>query len=507
MLTPRLLMAGICFSLMLNTGVFSPPTVEATSGLFAGGELIEAPADATVYVSLGEVGRVVLSSGARVRLAAVATQDGAHALRPMLAAEVISGDVIVKLQPRAGALVQAAGTTFAAARGVLFHAGVRDGKAVFDASEIVASKIGNWAIRFPDEAREPESWGGAVAPLPAAPVALTREKRPEPSRPLRLDLTARVRPIGSVESLEAFAINSRHADAGSLLWGDELIEAPAGASARALLEDLGQVTLAGGSRARLAATAVSMDPRRRVLGASLFNGGMVVKLHPGVSSVVQAGGAIFVAPRGSRFRVMLVEGRAVIDAADIAVLEIGDWRTAAPSNLAELAPQTGQSGQQAAPRKYVIRPVGLSSNLVVRARSTRQIEVRVTDEDDRPIPGVPVIFSLSSSGAPSLGSLGAGAAASLSAKVFTDALGIASVSYTAGAEATTGSVSATVEGTNATWVGQINLIKVVPGFWTPQNAVPVMATAAAAAAVGVIKTVTKDDKFPIKSSGTTIIQP
>ncbi|MBL8171919.1 MAG: hypothetical protein JNJ50_27410, partial [Acidobacteria bacterium] len=85
--------------------------------------------------------------------------------------------------------------------------------------------------------------------------------------------------------------------------------------------------------------------------------------------------------------------------------------------------------------------------------------------------------------------------------------GIARVTFVAGAEVAVGAITATVEGTTASWVGQISLMKFVSGFWTPQNAIPVFATVAAAAAIGVTKVVTKDDSLPIKAKGGPVIKP
>jgi hypothetical protein len=520
----RLLIAGLCLNLVLSISIIpsaagsltktfvAPSAISNGTGpfetdhltnpnLLSDGEVVEAPAGSTVYVSLSGVGHALLASGARARFA-IATEYQSHTPNTLLAAELISGDVIIKLQPQAGAVVHAAGTSFLAQRGAYFHAGVKDGKAVFDASESVESKIGNWAIKIPGEMLASEkSVEGAFGSITTMPV---RDKQPQT---LKLNLVASVKPIGSVESLSAFTVNSRMSQSGALLWGNELIQAPAGMSARALLKSIGEVTLNGGSQARLTATTVNGQPQRHVLAASLVDGGMIVKLLPGVSACVQASGSTFVAARGSRFRVMIVEGRALIDSASGDVLDLGEWHLAVPSSLPDLTRAPGQAGTQTAQRQYLVRPVGLSSNLVVKARSTRQIQVRVTDENDRPVPDVPVIFLLSSSGGKSIGTLGSAAAASANAKVFTDATGIATVNYTAGPEATSGSISATVEGTNATWVGSISLLKVVPGFWSPQNAIPIFATAAAGVAIGVTKAVTKDDPLPVQATGPSIIRP
>jgi hypothetical protein len=498
----KCLIIALCLSLSLN-GIAGATFSSASPGagrfetaaasLISQGEVIESPADATSFISIGGVGQLLLASGAKVRLSAL---PGAQ---PLLAVSVISGDLIAKLHPQAGAFVQASGSTFVAARGAYFHASARDGAAVFDASESVAEKLGNWAIKAPAEIIGAAMAGAAVGRDQIKDQVKDRAR--ERFGPARHSLSSGPRPIGAIESLGAVTINARQLGSGALLWGNELIRAPEGMSATATLDAFGQVTLAGGSQARLMAAPVS-GSRRPVLAASLLAGSATFKPQSGASAYVEAGGSKFVSARGSRFRVMLVEGRAVIDAASDSVLELGEWRLDLPAIIS----QTGQAGQQAAPRRYIVRPVGLSSNLVVRARSVRQIQVRVTDENDRPVPDVPVIFLLNSSGGQSVGALGA--LASTTAKIFTDSTGIASVEFTAGATPTSGTISATVEGTNASWVGQISLLKVVPGFWSPQNVVP-MAVMAGAAAVSVsaVKGATEDGKPPVTPSGGPVIKP
>lgn len=484
----------LCISLLAN---FWLPQRSAgkTRGFeaFDAGELIEAPLDGTVHVSLGGVGSALLASGTKVRLATM--NDSA------LVATVISGDLIVKLQPQSRAFIKAGESMFSTSRGALFHAGLREGKAFVDASDTLRDRIsemGNWAISLPRLESE----------KPSTPVS-------QPT-PQRMSFKASAQPIGRVESLGLVKINQTSAVRGGLLWGSELIQAPEGSSARATLDGIAQVTLTGGSQARLLTPAIGQRNDVRVLAASLVSGSVVVQLNPTVAGIADAAGATFLAGKGSRFRVMLVEGRAVFEMVEGVGFEKGEWTLGSADSfsklLASIAPQQPQQpGAPLAARRYIVRPVGLNSNLVVRARSVRQIQVRVTDEDDRPVKGVPIIFSLgaaSSGGAlGTLGAIGAAAAAADTSRTFTNDAGIASVSFTAAAEAASGSISATVEGTNFSWVGQINLIKVAPGFWSPQNAVPVLTTAAAAAVIGTIKAATKEDILPAKPIGETIIKP
>ena len=510
--TSTLVAFALCFSLLMNA---LPHGAHANSSrieeTFDLGEIVEAPADATAYVSLGEAGSCILASGAKAKLATYANGSNPNA-RTTLVASVIEGDVIVRLEPQARALVKAGNSIFSPGKGSLFHAGIKDGAPFL-------SELGDWGIKIPMSVLLPDL-GNWTLQTPLASFLKLPELRAEASAPVfalpktrQLNFSASAQAIGRIESVGAIKINQLSVARQSLLWGSELIQAPDDASARALFDGLAQVTLTSGSQARLMTPTVGGVNGSRVLSASLISGDLTVQLDASTAGYAEVAGSTFLAARGSRFRAMLVEGHAVFEVVEGAGFEKGDWSMALPqadSDLLKIITQTPtQQPLQAGQRRYLVRPVGLNSNLVVRARSTRQIQVRVTDEDDRPVNGVPIIFSLGSQSGSSIGTLGAvGAAASGSNdRVFTDAQGVATVSFTAADVPTTGSITATVEGTNYSWVGQINLIKVTVGFWSPQNAVPVLVTAGAAAAIGTIKAATKDDKVPIQPIGSTIIKP
>lgn len=131
------------------------------------------------------------------------------------------------------------------------------------------------------------------------------------------------------------------------------------------------------------------------------------------------------------------------------------------------APLTALEAQQVGPRKYLIKPFNLGINTDVRARSTRNLQVRVTDENDRPIPDAQVLFLLSSGGtdSSSVGSF----AGQTSLRAMTNAEGIAQVDYTAGE--TVGSkarIKAQVEGSDAVWEVALLIISALAGDSSPQ---------------------------------------
>lgn len=310
----------------------------------------------------------------------------------------------------------------------------------------------------------------AFAILMAAVVAIELTPRPvgadggarDESRPIRLYATASG-PIGKVamsfSSKSALAINGRAVQGEHILWGGEILQAPANRSVRVSFDSVGQVTLTRGAVARFATTrGEAGGAGGPVLVASLIAGDIKVRLEPGAGAFVQAADSAFAATRGASFRVGIdEEGRAALD-----------------TFSGEVSLE-----QQPAQRKYIVRPVGLGSNVSVRVRATRQIQVQVTDENDRPVPDLPVIFLLGGGGGQFAGSLTGGT----SVTVRTDAQGRANTTFTAGPSTGSNIISATVEATRDSWSGTINVVRA--GFWTLRNRMIVMGAAAAAVGTGV----------------------
>jgi hypothetical protein len=282
------------------------------------------------------------------------------------------------------------------------------------------------------------------------------------SRPIRLYATASG-PIGKVamsfSSRSALAINGRVVQGEHVLWGGELVQAPANRSVRVSFDSIGQVTLTRGAVARFATARGEVGGASSpVLVASLVAGDIKVRLEPEAGAFVKAAESSFSASRGASFQIGLdEEGRAALDTIS------GD-----------VIPE-----QQPAQRKYLVRPVGLGSNVSVRVRATRQIQVQVTDENDKPVPDLPVIFLLGGGGGQFAGALTGGA----SVTVTTNAQGMASTTFTAGPSTGSNTISATVEATRDSWSGTINVVQA--GFWTLRNRLMVMGAAAAAVGAGV----------------------
>jgi hypothetical protein len=147
-------------------------------------------------------------------------------------------------------------------------------------------------------------------------------------------------------------------------------------------------------------------------------------------------------------------------------------------------------------QRYTLRPpAGQGSTLSVSARSTRQIQIQVTDENDRPVPDLPILFSL---GDPCLGSIGLGAAAGTLFTSKTDNRGIAAVPWIAGTAKCAGTIIAKVEGTENSFTYRAQ-VSSSSGFWTARNTTIVIAAAAAAGiGIGLAVANSGNDQEPIR---------
>ncbi|HVF91947.1 MAG TPA: hypothetical protein VNH22_17910 [Blastocatellia bacterium] len=287
--------------------------------------------------------------------------------------------------------------------------------------------------------------------LGARPASASGEE--EGDGPIRLYTTAMAGPIGSINSAGQVAIDGRPFIGSRSLWGGEVIQAPPDRSVRIGFDGIGQVTLNRGAQARFSAGRAESQ---LVLVASILSGDVKISLLQEAGAYVRASGSTFTASRGADFLVGVREGEASL------------------STLSGVV----EPGGQAAQRQYKLRPVGLGSSISVRARSTRQIQIQVTDENDKPVPDLPVLFLLGGAGGQSAGSLSAGAVAGSSVTATTNGQGLATVSFTAGPNSTTDSLTARVEGTDNSTTLQINVSRGV-GFWSTRNSLIILGAVAA----------------------------
>jgi hypothetical protein len=275
-------------------------------------------------------------------------------------------------------------------------------------------------------------------------------------RPIRLYARACFEPIGTAESQGELTINGRAAYGKQQIWGNELLCAPLGGVATVKVNSICRVTLFGGAIVRITTSLATLDDEisHPVLVASLTRGEMSVKLDQDACGYVEAAGSFVTTSSGAAFRVGVREGIIAIDTT---------------SGNVEVSPL----GLQDAPRKMTYGetkpdPVLGSTFLVlppildVDARSTRDIQTRVTDANDKPIPDLPVLFAVSAKG---VGIFPGGATTFTTT---TNAQGIASGPFTAGSSGARGAVTTSVPGTDVSQSIEVNVKK---KFWTREKMV------------------------------------
>ncbi|HWN98681.1 MAG TPA: hypothetical protein VNS63_05360 [Blastocatellia bacterium] len=300
-----------------------------------------------------------------------------------------------------------------------------------------------------------------LAPGPAA----AHENSGGEDRPVRLRVTARFSPIGSIvgnlTEPGAAMIDGRIAAAQQHIWGGELLQAPTDATVRVSFDLTGEAALATGALARFG--VIPADNGAQVLVASILRGSVNFKLRPDAGAYVEAAGSAFTASSGARFSVGVLDGKALLKVVS--------------GNVAASEPGAQQ--------KYILRPpAGQGGSISVAARATRQVQIQVTDENDRPVPDLAILFTL---GDPCLGTLGIGAAAGTTFTEKTDRRGIATVPLIAGAAKCAGTLVAKVQGTDITYTYRVQ-VQSNTGFWNLQNSLIVAGIAAAGLTTGIILT-------------------
>jgi hypothetical protein len=285
-----------------------------------------------------------------------------------------------------------------------------------------------------------------------APTLISADGGSDQEWPIRLYGTATGAPIGSITGdpvgARAVAINGRVTRGDQLLWGGELLQALSNESVRVAFDDVGSLTLESGAMVRVATSrAVAGEGSRRILVASLIRGDISVKLNDQAGAYVEASGTAFTASSGAKFQIVIRDNRAAVNTA---VGEVKEVRLVRQTDLKIRALDD------------LGRPIASGSRFSVRARSTRQIQIQVTDTNDRPVANVAVVFAL---GDPCLGTLGVGGGTNR--RETTDNRGVAAVPFTAGAAKCAAALTATIEGTNIAVTLQAQVTS--GGFFTARN--------------------------------------
>jgi hypothetical protein len=308
------------------------------------------------------------------------------------------------------------------------------------------------------------------------------------NRPIHLYATASVGPIGRMGNdplrPSSLLINGQPATAGQLVWSGDLVQSSAGTRACLPLHSIGEIRIGGGTTVRVAAR--HCGPREdgsngMTVIASLAQGEITVELQKSANAYLRAAGMEYESSTGASFKANVKDGRASV----------------------EVKSGTVQPEVQGAQHQYTITPVGHGSHIKVHSGKLFRIQVQVR-EDDKPVPGVAVLFALDTSGAV-IGLLGMGTLSGTTANVVTDADGMAAVQFVARDFSGSGPISATVEGTRVAWTGDITITsygdhqKISPWAW--------VILGGAAAAGGIAYALTRDHNEGLQAQPPTVKNP
>ena len=278
--------------------------------------------------------------------------------------------------------------------------------------------------------------------------------------------------IGTIEAFGKLSINGQTVNQKSTFNSGDYLQTGNGAAATLFIDSSGKVMLGQNTSVYLAVSKTTQNERieKSTLIASLVSGSLTVTLNGQSQAYVESRGLIFTANPGANFRARNYDGRLEV---------VGDVNF--------------QNNQQ-----YIVRPVEVGATLSVKARSSRQIQIQVTDENDRPVPDLPIIFTLGNQ----LGNFGAG-----NSLVTTNSQGIASINFTASSNPGTTSITASVKDTNYSWTGEISVYKQA-GFWSTQNKILVTTAIIAAGTVtGVVVGQSGSGRKPAVVAQTPTIKP
>ena len=338
-------------------------------------------------------------------------------------------------------------------------------------------------------------------------------------------------PVGAIESLGAIRIDGRVARSGAVLWGNEMLEAPAIENAQVTLNEAGVITLSGGSVIKLA-SVLRDGEGASTLSAYLISGAMTIRLNDRANARICAKDSIFAFSPGSSARLLVSEGHGRVLSSKGGVKEDSDWR------LFRATPVAIQAGAQMTPGEYKIEPYnftfGLGGYADIEARSVRYLQFRVTDKDDKEAPDLALLILLKNNGDSSgAGSINYGATMM---SVSTDVYGVVAVRFDAGVTIGAETQLKVIivgkkqapENTQALKNNQapeniqalkniqalennqaliVNIRIVKPkGFWTLKHAGPVMTTAAVAAATAAVTAIAARSQGEIPTISPTPVQ-
>jgi hypothetical protein len=506
-----------------------------------GDELVQATTKARIV--FGTLGEVAISPGASLQLKMENAKLHEAAGSQAFSANLLAGEMNVKLHNDSGALVNSVNSEFTASKGSQFTVDLKAGRAMIQTgigtvlanthsstakpfenknvgtttnkkdTQVLAAKkleklIGNFKLSVPNtvvaEAARREKAMDDLSQRRnlfmrsislSSSSAFFADRLAKPSSPA----VSTARSIGAVESLNGMIVNGRLTSGREMLWGGEVLEAPKGSGARVAFPTIGQVVLNSGAKAKVSTENVGLvtagQPTQRVLAAQLLSGDVQLRFDPNASGYVRAGDSVMAGTRGASFRVEMREGNGAVDVTNGSVMVIGNWPLLAPPVMRDEA--SGKT--RLATKTYNIRPTNLAGAFAVGANGSHNIQMRVTDEQNQPVADVPVKFTLNGAGALGMTKFGLN-----SVEVKTNAKGIASIPYHATANVGSANVTAEIPGTNATTTTTANVTQdrsFMQGPW------PAVITFAGAVGAGVAIYALQRDRYTIRGTGDLLVVP
>ena len=505
-----------------------------------GDELVQASSEARIV--FGALGEVKVGAGSSLQLKMENAKLHEAAGTQAFTAALLGGEMNVKLQSESGALVSSSNSEFTASRGADFkvnlqagHASLQAGRGTVlanaysspakptdskaltstttkkDVQYLAVKKmerlIGNFQIKAPQivlaEASRREQ---AMQDLNTKKASFMRSLSLTTSgafygssRTERSPLIAAAKTIGAAESLSGILINGKLSTGRESLWGGEVFEAPKNSGARLTFDSLAQISLNSRAKAKVSIEKTGVaTASTRVLAAQLLSGNVNIKFDSEASGYVRAGDSVMAASRGASFRVDMREGNGALDVNSGSVMVIGDWRIVALAVIKDA--KTGKVGFDS--KSYSIKPANLNSMFNVGVKGSRNIAMRVTDENNKPVSEAAVKFTLEGPGM-----LGSAMFGTNTAEVLTDKEGIAKVVYHAGTAAGTATVNAEVQGTNAKTATRVNVTSQDDNFFSWHGGFPAVIVAAAAIGIGAGVWATRQDQLPMKGTGNAVVVP
>ena len=157
--------------------------------------------------------------------------------------------------------------------------------------------------------------------------------------------------IGIIQAAGVVTINGHLANGNFTLWGDEVVQATAGA--KIIFGALGEVNLSPGASVQLQMENAKLHEAAgtQAFAANLLAGEMSVKLHTEAGALVNSVDSEFTTSKGATFKVDLKHGRAMVLTGNGTVLANSKASSGRPTESASATTTTKKDTQYLATKK------------------------------------------------------------------------------------------------------------------------------------------------------------